>query len=131
MLKKNILISVLIVGLSFPSMVFSFNLLLDDNGNNLLMASFLPLTNPISKTSDYTILPGDMYSTYYVSGTTIITLPLAVNKRQLRIVNTGTGLVTITRSGGDTIQGSASIILRYTNDSVVLESDGITTWYQF
>jgi hypothetical protein len=61
---------------------------------------------------------------YFVSGTTTITLPTAVgNNSMYTIKNTGVGVVTIATTGGQTIDGSASVTLSVTNTSLDLISD--------
>jgi hypothetical protein len=61
---------------------------------------------------------------YFVSGSTVITLPTAVgNESRYTIKNTGASSVTIATTGGQTIDGSASVVLSVANTSLDLVSD--------
>lgn len=61
---------------------------------------------------------------YLVTGTTTVTLPTAVGNSNLyTIKNVGTGVVTISTTGGQTIDGSASITLPVQYTAVDIESD--------
>ena len=86
----------------------------------------------INVSSDYTILDYDTYKTIFISGNTIIKLPRASKKRIIKFkkIDTSETIITIQKSdiGFDTIESEESIIL---DDSIILESDGISTWYKF
>lgn len=89
---------------------------------------------PYTSVSGNTTLDYSHY-TVAVSATATITLPAAsttasaagVTGRIYNIKNTGTGTVTIARSGSDLIDGAASIILSSQYQSVTIQSTG-TGW---
>jgi len=89
----------------------------------------------IAKSSAYTILDTDGFQSLYVSGNTVIKLPVASKKRLIRFKKTDSNATTvqikISDTGADTIEGNETFILREIYDSAVLESDGTATWYSF
>lgn len=60
-----------------------------------------------------------------------VTLPLASAQAHGRVgvLLTATAAVTIARSGADTINGATSLGLTTAYDSVILQSDGVSSWY--
>jgi hypothetical protein len=84
-----------------------------------------------TETIDYTLLSTDgvLFMNNTVART--VTLPLAASALKkayfIKKVSNNTSIVTITRSGSDTIDGDVSIFLPTFGDCVGLESDG-TTW---
>lgn len=94
----------------------------------------------VSKSANYTILDTDGYELFLIttgsSADVAITLPVAANNIGRRVtfkkVDTGTKKITITRAGGDTIDGGATTV--YCGDgasmafsSLTLTCDG-TVW---
>ncbi len=60
-----------------------------------------------------------------------ITLPGADEQDQIKIAKTASGgTTTISRAGADTIEGGTSISLAAQYQTVVLISDGVSTWYE-
>ena len=72
------------------------------------------------------------YNTYLASGQITLTLPSAASNsgRAFYIKNVGVGQVTIALTGSDKIDSNTSLVLRYTNSSLSLVSDG-TDWKIF
>lgn len=87
----------------------------------------------VSKSSTYAIIDTDGYETIFVSGTFTLTLPSASKKRIIKLKKTdiSNSLVTVAALGTDTIEGDANMVLEFRYDSVILESDGSSTWYKF
>lgn len=87
----------------------------------------------VSKSTAYTILGTDNYSTFFISGNTTLTLPAASTKRVIKFAKTDSAatIATIARAGSDTIQGATSLSLNNQYDTTTLESDGTSTWYIF
>lgn len=66
---------------------------------------------------------------YLVSGTTTLTLPTAVgNTNRYTVTNTGSNIVTVATTGGQTINGSSSATLPIANMSLDFISDN-ANWY--
>lgn len=66
------------------------------------------------------------------NGTFAVTLPSAsdgVAGQMFRVGNIGTGTITVTPAGTDTISGAATLSL-LTHTSVSLVSDGVSNWEQ-
>jgi hypothetical protein len=72
------------------------------------------------------------YDTYLASGQITLTLPSASSNSGsiFYIKNVGVGQVTIALTGSDKIDSNTSLVLRYTNSSLSLVSDG-TDWKIF
>jgi hypothetical protein len=63
------------------------------------------------------------------SGTITVTLPSAIGKgRVVKIVNTGTGTVTVAAQPGQSIEGAASLALAGQWASCELMADGAALW---
>ena len=63
------------------------------------------------------------------SGTIVLTLPTATNKRTIKVIKTvAANLVTLTANGTDTVEGNANISLDAQYESIILVSDGVSTW---
>lgn len=77
-----------------------------------------------NKTTTYTALTTDSVINC-TSGTFTVTLYTAVgnNGRELTIVNSGTGVITVDGNSSETINGTATRTLRTQNDSIVIVSD--------
>lgn len=86
-----------------------------------------PYQKTVTKAIDYTILLTD--HTILVSAAAIITLPLAstCSGQVFYIKRTGTGTVTLTAAGSDTIDGSATAAILVQYVTLAVQSDG-TTW---
>jgi hypothetical protein len=84
----------------------------------------------VEKTSSYTLTEEDCVIFANHASTTIeITLPTAVGRagRYFVVKRTGAALVTILRSGSETIDGATSVDISQINQSVKVISDG-TNW---
>jgi len=88
--------------------------------------------NPVLKTSDYQILTSD--TMILASGNVTITLASASSKHGIRIGNRSldaNASTLVKKSGGDTIEGNASLNLANKYDTVYLIGDGTNTHFQF
>ena len=87
------------------------------------------LKGPTStQTSSYTITKNG--EKVFCSGNITITLPAASNAWFCKIINIGTGTVTIARAGSDSIEGQTSFILANQYESVSLEGNGGLLWVE-
>ena len=96
------------------------------------MSTKLPLnkTEPkkIFVSNDHTISLRD--SLVFADGSIQLTLPLASQyQSELRVINTGSGIVTLVRSGNDLIEDGTTIQLTSQNQVISLVSSE-NTWYQ-
>ena len=88
--------------------------------------------NPILKTANYQILASD--NMILASGNITITLASASSKHGIRIGNRSldaNASTLVKKSGGDTIEGNASLNLANKYDTVYLIGDGTNTHFQF
>jgi hypothetical protein len=83
---------------------------------------------PVSIVAADTLLD-DTHAVVLVSAAATISLPssVGITGRLYRVVQTGTGLVTIQPSGAETLSGSTPLVLTSQWDSVDFVSDG-TNW---
>lgn len=90
------------------------------NGNDLNLTS---VTYTIAVDTNAVAI-GNKRIIYFVSGTTILTLPTAVgNTNRYTVVNTGVGVVTVNTTSSQTIIGSLTVTLPITNMSLDFISD--------
>lgn len=97
------------------------------------ISTTLNAQHPITtKNTNYSIATSDRAALLvWTGGAGTFTLPLAANALQgffVEIRNGGTGTLTIAASGGDTADGSTSIVLQPT-ESLIMHSDGTSAWY--
>lgn len=101
------------------------------NGNNINLSfsktqgQINALTSYASKTAGYTITLLD-YFVELTSSTSTFTLPTAVGNsgKQYVVKNSGSGVLTVSTTSSQTIDGSASLVLFNTNSTALLISDG-------
>jgi hypothetical protein len=101
---------------------------------SLTTAAFVPISTLNSsvirnaQSASYSILTSDYYIAYTGTGGHTFTLPAATTGgRSFLIKHSGTGTLTIARSGSDTIDGATSLTLA-TYDSALLVADGTSDW---
>jgi len=89
-------------------------------------------TNTATKTSAYPMTANDDFIIGDTSGGGFqITLPAANAKDMVRIAKkSNSNTLTIARAGSDTIEGNTSISMTAEYSTVVLVSDGVSTWYE-
>lgn len=116
------------------------NRLLGNIANSLGTLSSAGLTGifPISGsiTSNYSILTTD-YTLLVnaVGGPVTVTLPLASTLHlsgkiyNVKKTDSSANAVTVATSGADTIDGSATFVLSFANQSVTMQGGGTTQWY--
>lgn len=92
----------------------------------------ITLYNVKIKTGAYTAIPGDLV---LCTGTFTVTLPAASTNAKLpiRVVNNGSGTITIGHTGSDTVGQTSSMALNpgsggLQGDSAGFFSDGISNW---
>lgn len=85
------------------------------------------LTLTSVKTLPYTAAFGE----HVRSDAADVTLPLAAGQVNGRVgvLLTTANAIAINRSGSDTINGATSLALSGAYDSVILQSDGVSSWY--
>ena len=85
------------------------------------------------KTGTYTINVNDeVILGNTTSSSFTLTLFAATSVRKIKIGKTvDANILTVAANGSDTIEGNSSITLTNRYDTIVLYSDGISTWYQF
>lgn len=103
-----------------------------------IITSYVPVIQSAINTvtnADYTILTTDGYHTILMStGNTdrTVTLPAASanNGREITVkkIDSGTGFVTVTRAGSDTIDANTTRVLVNQYDSIQLGCDGTSNW---
>lgn len=101
-------------------------------GNGLVVASSRLAVSPIASAvaGDRTIAAGDRATAFlWTGGTGTFTLPLSSTLGQFffEVRNQGTGALTIATSGGELIDGSASIILQLNESAIIHAGTGL--WY--
>lgn len=101
-------------------------------GNGLVVASSRLAVSPIASAvaGDRTIAAGDRATAFlWTGGTGTFTLPLssALGQFFFEVRNQGTGALTITTTGGELIDGAASIILQLNESCLVHAGTGL--WY--
>jgi hypothetical protein len=119
------------VDLEFKSLIAGANITIVNNANDLTLSSTgggggtFTLRN-VSSTATFITANETINCT---SGTFTVNLPTAVGIQgtTYTLVNTGTGQITLDPSGGETINGSLTIILRRRYTSRTVQSDG-TNW---
>ena len=90
------------------------------------------VANPQLKTANYQILTTD--NMILASGNVAITLASASSKHEIRIGNrslNSNASIRVKKSGGDTIESNASLMLANKHDTVCLIGDGTNTHLQF
>ena len=89
-------------------------------------------TATATKTSAYPMTANDDFIIGDTSGGGFqITLPAANAKDMVRIAKkSNSNTLTIARAGSDTIEGNTSISMTAEYSTVVLVSDGVSTWYE-
>lgn len=81
--------------------------------------------NTTRYTSTQTILVSD--EEVFCNGTFTVTLPIGVNGQTFRIINSGTGTITITSS--ELIIGSTSDVILNTGDVIILTFETTDKWW--
>lgn len=102
------------------------------NANASIAAISGFIYDPQLKTADYQIVNGDNF--ILGSGDITITLASASDKQEIKFVNRSldtNASILISKSGGDTIEGSPTVKLRYKYGTVTLIGDGINTHISF
>jgi len=79
----------------------------------------------VSKTTNYTVAENNLV--IFASNTISITVASATKKWRTSICNNGSGVITATSPGSDTIEGNVSIRLTKQYDTVSLVGDGTST----
>jgi len=100
--------------------------------SGLKWTSVTTSANPVLKTANYQILTTD--NMILASGNVTITLASASSKHGIRIGNRSldaNASTLVKKSGGDTIEGNASLNLANKYDTVYLIGDGTNTHFQF
>lgn len=94
-----------------------------------LAVGAVAVPNKVTTAVSYAVLTTD--DEIYVTGTATITLLAANNAaaRPVKIVNAGTGIVTIARSGSDLILGETSQLLGNQYDSAIFSPDGTSKYF--
>jgi len=88
--------------------------------------------DPQLKTANYQVVDGDNF--ILGSGDITITLASASDKQEVKFVNRSldtNASILISKSGGDTIEGSPTVKLRYKYGTVTLVGDGANTHISF
>jgi len=80
-------------------------------------------------TGDYTVSHDN--EVIFATGTLTITLALASKEWTVKIANSGTGVITYTRAGADTIEGATSGKLTGQYQTIKLTGDGVSTHIEF
>lgn len=86
-----------------------------------------------TQTATYSIVTTDSGLLAKTLGTTQIkfNLPAATNKMALCIKNIGTGSLVVSPNGSDVIDGDPNMTINTASSSVILISDGTSTWWIF
>lgn len=79
------------------------------------------------KTSNYTVLSSD-HTVNCLSGSFVVTLPPAIYNTIYVIKNSGTGLITLSANGSETIDGYNTILITQQWQSMVVQGTSLGSW---
>jgi len=91
-------------------------------------ASFASGSACTAVSADYPVVSDD--EVLFCSGSLTVTLAAAGNRFLTRVINTGSGSVTVKAASGDTIEGAGQIVMPDTYGVVTLQGDGAHTHYR-